>query len=292
MPESMQHSPQLSRPRSGRGAQVIAVASGKGGVGKTLVAVNLATVQAQRGKRVWLLDADFGLANVDVVLGLDVERNLSDVLDGRCELQHTVLQGPEGVQIVPASSGVSRMAALGASECGGLIQAFSELADDADLLLVDTAAGISASVTLFAQAAQHTLVVVCDEPASIVDAYALIKVLVREHGVARIQVLANMVKGPAHGLALFNKLNKVTSKYIEVNLGYAGWVPHDDFLKKALARQTPVVSLYPQSRAATAFGNLASLTDRWELEAGASGQVSFFFERAFRQQSEHAGRQG
>ncbi|MFW6340853.1 MAG: AAA family ATPase, partial [Wenzhouxiangella sp.] len=123
-----------------RPVQVIAVASGKGGVGKTNVSVNLATVQALRGRKVWMLDADLGLANIDVLLGLNVRRNLSHVLDGSCELTDIIIEGPGGMKIVPASSGVARMTNLGPAECGGLIQAFSEVAEDVDLLVVDTAA--------------------------------------------------------------------------------------------------------------------------------------------------------
>lgn len=263
-----------------RPVQVIAVASGKGGVGKTNVSVNLATVQALRGRKVWMLDADLGLANIDVLLGLNVRRNLSHVLDGGCELADIIIEGPGGMKIVPASSGVARMTNLGPAECGGLIQAFSEVADDVDLLVVDTAAGISTSVTMFARAAHHALVVVCDEPASITDAYALIKVLVRDHGMHQIQVLANMVRSPAEGKALYNKIARVTDRYLDVSLNYAGYVPYDDFLRKALQRQQPVVTVYPDARSSTAFKKLADVADTWSVPSGPGGHLEFFFERA------------
>ncbi|MEE4639279.1 MAG: MinD/ParA family protein [Wenzhouxiangella sp.] len=263
-----------------RPVQVIAVASGKGGVGKTNVSVNLATVQALRGRKVWMLDADLGLANIDVLLGLNVRRNLSHVLDGSCDLADIIIEGPGGMKIVPASSGVARMTNLGPAECGGLIQAFSEVADDVDLLVVDTAAGISTSVTMFARAAHHALVVVCDEPASITDAYALIKVLVRDHGMHQIQVLCNMVRSPGEGKALYNKIARVTDRYLEVSLNYAGYVPYDDFLRKALQRQQPVVTVYPEARSSTAFKKLADTADTWSVPTGPSGHLEFFFERA------------
>ncbi len=265
---------------TGRPVQVIAVASGKGGVGKTNVSVNLATIQAQRGRRVCLFDADLGLANVDVLLGLNVRQNLSHVLDGSCDLSDILIEGPDGLKIVPASSGVARMSDLGVAECGGLIQAFSELGSDLDLLVVDTAAGISTSVTMFARAAHHALIVVCDEPASITDAYALIKVLVRDHGLHQAHVLCNMVRSPAEGQALYQKIARVTDRYLDVSLNYAGYVPHDDFLRKALQRQQPVVTVYPEARSTTAFKRLADMADTWSVPKGPSGHLEFFLERA------------
>ncbi len=281
LPEGGRQAARLAAAGGGsRPVQVIAVASGKGGVGKTNVSVNLATVQAMRGRKVWMLDADLGLANVDVLLGLNVRRNLSHVLDGSCELADVVVEGPGGMQIVPAASGVARMTTLGAAECGGLIQAFSEVASDAELLVVDTAAGISTSVTMFVRAAQQALVVVCDEPASITDAYALIKVLARDHGMHQIQVLSNMVRSPAEGRALYQKIARVTDRYLDVNLNYAGHIPYDDFLRKALQRQQPVVTVYPDARSSAAFKKLADKADTWRVPSGPSGHLEFFFERA------------
>ena len=269
--------------------KVIAVASGKGGVGKTNVSVNLATVQALRGRRVGLFDADLGLANVDVLLGLSVRRNLSHVLDGSCELKDILLKGPGGMLIVPASSGVARMSDLSVAECAGLIQAFSDLGSELDLLIVDTAAGISHSVTMFARAAHHALVVVCDEPASITDAYALIKVLVRDHGLHQAHVLANMVRSPAEGQALYQKIARVTDRYLDVSLNYAGHIPHDDFLRKALQRQQPVVTVYPEARSTTAFKKLADAADKWTVPSGPSGRLEFFLEQALGADSRAAG---
>ena len=265
---------------AGQPVQVVAVASGKGGVGKTNVSVNLATVQALRGRRVCLFDADLGLANVDVLLGLSVRQNLSHVLDGTCELSDIIVDGPGGLKIVPASSGVARMSDLGVAECGGLIQAFSELGTELDLLIVDTAAGISTSVTMFARAAHHALIVVCDEPASITDAYALIKVLVRDHGLHQAHVLSNMVRSPAEGQALYQKIARVTDRYLDVSLNYAGYIPQDDFLRKALQRQQPVVTVYPEARSSTAFKKLADVADKWSVPSGPSGHLEFFLERA------------
>lgn len=162
--------------------RVVAVTGGKGGVGKTNVSVNLAVSLAEMGKRTLLMDADLGLANVDVLLGLSPKFTLADLIAGRCGLEDVLLEGPEGVLVVPASSGFRHMAELTPAEHVGLVNVFSELQRALDFMVVDTAAGISDSVLTFCQAAQDTVVVVCDEPASITDAYALIKVLARERG--------------------------------------------------------------------------------------------------------------
>ncbi|MFO7551070.1 MAG: MinD/ParA family protein [Haliea sp.] len=259
---------------------VIAVASGKGGVGKTNVSVNLAVALALQGRKTWIFDADLGLANVDVLLGLSPRRNLSHVLQGECSLEEIVLEGPAGVRIVPASSGIQRMADLSRVESRGLIHAFSEMAEDVDVLIVDTAAGIHSSVTMFAAAAHQVLVVVCNEPASITDGYALVKVLSREHGIRDVQVLSNMVRSQVEGRELYQKIARVTDRYLDLTVRYAGFVPHDEFLRRALRRQEPVVTAYPACRATEAFKKLAEVAATWVGPGGAHGQVEFFLERA------------
>lgn len=259
---------------------VIAVASGKGGVGKTNVSVNLAVALALMGRKAWIFDADLGLANVDVLMGLSPQRNLSHVMQGECSLSDIVLEGPAGVRVVPASSGIQRMAGLSRIESRGLIHAFSELAEDVDVLIVDTAAGIHSSVTMFAAAAHKVLVVVCNEPASITDGYALVKVLSREHGIRDVQVLANMVRSQVEGRELYQKIARVTDRYLDITVRYAGFVPHDEFLRRALRRQEPVVTAYPACRATEAFKKLAEVAATWKGPGGAHGQVEFFLEQA------------
>ena len=262
-----------------RPVRVIAVSSGKGGVGKTNVSVNLAVAMAETGKKVMLLDADLAMANVDVLLGLRPNGNLSHVLDGKLSLEEVIVEGPEGLLIVPASSGVSRLAQLSPMEHAGLIRAFSELSQPLDTLIVDTAAGVSDSVVSFTHAAQEVIVVVCDEPASITDAYALIKVLSREHGVTRFQILANMADSEADGENLYRKIAAVCDRYLDVTLHFLGTVPRDDLLRKAVQKQSPVVAAYPGSRAAKAFREIAKKTEKWPVPTGMSGKLEFFVER-------------
>jgi flagellar biosynthesis protein FlhG len=274
-----------------RPVRVVAVTGGKGGVGKTNVSVNLAIALAELERRVMLLDADLGLANVDVVLGLHPPYDLSHVIRGERELQEVVMQGPGGIQVIPGASGVKQMAALSEAEHAGLIQAFSDLGADLDTLVVDTAAGISDTVISFARAAHEVLVVVCDEPASLTDAYAIIKLLNRDHGQSRFRVLANMVQSNQEGHELYNKLCRVTDRYLDVMLGYMGCIPHDEALRKAVRGQRAVVQAYPRSRVAQAFRSLARKIDALPMPMGANGQLQFFVERLI-QYSTESGERG
>jgi len=275
---------QMAAPRPVR---VIAVTSGKGGVGKTNVSVNLAIALAEEGQRVMLMDADLGLANVDVMLGLHPEYDLSHVIQGERTLEEIIVSGPAGVHIVPASSGTKMMAELSPMEHAGMIRAFSELSYPLDVLIIDTAAGISDSVVSFSRAAQEVIVVVCDEPASITDAYALIKLLNREYGIQRFRVLANMAHSAQEGRELFTKIARVTERYLDVTLDFMGAVPYDDYLRKAIKRQKAVVEAYPRARASMAFKTLAQKAEKWPIPSGAAGHLEFFVERLIQSGGNH-----
>jgi flagellar biosynthesis protein FlhG len=262
--------------------RVIAVSGGKGGVGKSTVAINLATSLTQAGQRVMLLDGDLGLANVDVLLGLAPRYTLAHVLSGERTLEEVIVETASGLRVAPGASGVARMANLGPAEHLGLVRAFSGLASQIDTLVVDTSAGIADGVLRFSQAAQHVLLVLRDEPASITDAYALIKVLSREHGVQRFRVLVNMTRESGQGPAVFQRLQRVTQRYLEVALEYVGEIPEDPWLGRAIREQRAVTEAYPSSRAALAFKKLARLTDTWAIPAGPRGHLEFFVERLVR----------
>jgi len=264
--------------------QVIAVSSGKGGVGKTNVSVNMALAIASTGKKVLVMDADLGLANVDIMLGLKPVYNLSHVLKGERTIEEVIVDGPGGIKIIPAASGVKQMAELSPMENAGVIRAFSEISQDIDVLIIDTAAGISDSVIAFAKASQEVVVVVCDEPASLTDAYALIKVLNTEFGVQKFRVLSNMTHSAQEARELFNKLLVVTDRYLDATLINIGTIPYDDYLRKAIKKQRPVVDAYPRSRSAMAFKNLAHKADKWPRPDAAAGHLEFFVERLIRSQ--------
>lgn len=259
--------------------KVISITGGKGGVGKTNVSLNLAMAMAQLGKKVLVLDADLGLANCDVMLGLRVEKNLSHVLSGECELDDVIIDGPFGIKIVPATSGSQNMTELSPVEHAGLIRAFSELRTPVDVLLVDTAAGISDMVLSFSRASQDVVVVVCDEPSSITDAYALMKILSRDHGVEKFKIVANMVRNMKEGQELFAKLSRVTDRFLDVSLELVATVPYDENVRKAARKQKAFIDVFPKSPASMAVKGLALKAIKWPVPASASGHLEFFLEQ-------------
>ena len=258
--------------------RVIAVTSGKGGVGKTNVAVNLAVALARDGQRVMLFDADLGLANVDVALGIKPRYDIQHVLSGERRLEDILVEGPAGIQVVPASSGVARMAALTPTEQAGLVHAFSCLPVPVDTLIVDTGAGIDNAVLTFTAACQEVIVVLCDEPTSLTDAYALVKVLNQQCGVKRFQLLANMVESDIEGRQLYEKLCRVADRFLDVHLGYLGAIPRDDYLRRAVRAQRAVLLEFPRAEASRALAAVAQRVARLPQAENAGG-LGFFVER-------------
>jgi flagellar biosynthesis protein FlhG len=278
MPNNTQQS-NLKRFMQRTPVKVLAVCSGKGGVGKTNVASNIAIALGGRGRNTCLLDADLSLANVDVLLGLQPRFNLSHVVDGQADLKSTILRGPGNIRIVPASSGNFCMTDLPPAAQVGIIQAFSELVNQPEVMVVDTAAGISPQVARFVQAAQHPIIVVCDEPASLTDAYALIKVFSQDYGISHFHVVTNQSRRARDGRALYGKLARVTETYLDVVLRYLGDVPRDDYLVKAVQQQRAVVDAYPKSASGEAFQRIAAKIDGLPAAREASGGIEFFLER-------------
>ena len=272
----MSHDGPMDRRRS---VQVIAVTGGKGGVGKSTLSINLATGFALEGRKTLLLDGDLGLANADVMLGVTPKYTLGDVISGDRSLEEVLTPVRPNLSIVAGASGISALAGLGEAEHIGIVRAFSSLVDDIDVLVVDTPAGISAGVLQLTQAAQHIIVVVCDEPASVTDAYAVIKVLSAEHSIRHFKVVTNMTRSGGSGTQLFATLLKVTNRFLDVVLEHAADIPDDDFLRRSIREQRPVIDAYPGSAAGAALKRLVSKASQWEAPHGSRGNIEFFAER-------------
>ena len=208
-----------------------------------------------------------------------VKRNLSHVLSGECGLDDIIIEGPAGMKIIPATSGRQSMVDLTPSEHAELIRAFSDMNTKFDVLIVDTAAGISDMVLSFTRAAQDVMVVVCDEPTSITDCYALMKLLSRDHGVIKFKVVANMVRSPKEGQQLFTKLTKVTDRFLDVTLELVAVIPFDENIRKSVRKQQAIVEAFPSSPAALALTTLAKKICNWSIPTQASGHLEFFIEK-------------
>ncbi len=279
----MSHMP-VSIQDKNRPIQVVAVTGGKGGVGKTNVAVNLGVSLARQGKSVYLFDADLGLSNVDVVLGLKPSLTIADVIHQHCSLQDIILTGPQGLKIIPGASGVQSLVQMQAKDYAGLIDSFKVLAGQLDTLIIDTAAGISDSVVRFALAGHEIIVVVCDEPASIMDAYALIKVLHLSYGISRFRIVVNMSSSLYEAKKLFAKLTNVADRFLNVVLHFLGWIPEDELLRKAIKQQCAVVEAYPSCKASQCFWDLAQNLSALHLAKHDGGYAQFFIEQMIRAQ--------
>ena len=244
-------------PVARRVPHVITITSGKGGVGKTNFTANLGWQLRQMRQRVMILDADLGLANVDIVLGLMPDFNMSHVLRGEKTLKDILTKGPAGLYILPAGSGESDVNELTDNQKLELLQQLESLEEEFDFLLIDTGAGIASNVIYFNLAAQTTIVVVTPEPTSMTDAYALIKVLSGKYHQTRFRILANDVKDEAEGLEVFTKLSQVTDRFLNVSLDFLGHITHDGSMRDAIRMQRPVCEVFPNGPAAGCIRKLA-----------------------------------
>ncbi len=206
---------------------VISVSSGKGGVGKTLTTINLALAAKRGGRDVTILDADLGLANVDVLLGLNAKHNIGDVLNGHVTMRDIVLEGPLGIKVVPSGSGIAKLSQLSYSQRVALLEHVEAIEDQPDILLVDTGAGISSNVLHFATAADCRVVVTTPEPHAITDAYAFIKVMCEEEKVRDFKLIVNMARSPDEGRRIAGRISDVARQFLDADVQYAGHVPID-----------------------------------------------------------------
>lgn len=245
-----------------RSARVIAVTSGKGGVGKTNVSVNLSVALARLGKQAMLVDGDVGLANANILLGLNARATIADVLARDCRVAEIVQEGPAGMKLVPGHSGGGLDPALRAADRERLALAFRPLAGSFDHVLVDTATGISADALGFAAASDLILLVLSAEPTAFMDAYQLVKVLALDHGRTELSVVTNMVDDEIAGRQLFRHFEEVVSRFLPTTLSHLGSIPRDEHVREAVLRKRCCIEAFPESRASAAFARVArALTD-------------------------------
>ncbi|MGE4298738.1 MAG: MinD/ParA family protein [Desulfovibrionaceae bacterium] len=264
---------------------VLSVTSGKGGVGKTNLSANLAYELARVGKRVVLLDADLGLANVDVVMGLTPSLNLFHLFHEGVGLDKILFETPYGFHILPATSGVSEMLSLTTAQKLDLLEAMDYLEEKVDYLLVDTGAGINDGVLYFNLAAQERLVVVTPEPTSLTDAYALIKVLKLNHGVEHFKVVLNMTPDARTAKDIFTRLYNACDHFLSgVSLDLAGFIPQDRGVRQAVIKQTPFCHLLPDSPASKAVRQMAQTIQTWDVATNLDGNIKFFWKKLLFQQ--------
>ncbi len=257
--------------------RVISVTSGKGGVGKTTTTVNLALSLAHRGKSVLVLDADLGLANIDVMLGVTPKYTLNDLFEGRKSLSEIIIDGPQGISIIPAASGIESICNLDSGRRVMLMEAIEEVASRYDYLFIDTAAGIGPDVMYFNSASAEIVCVVNGQPTSLTDAYALIKVLSQGYGEKNISILVNEVSNEREGETTFKRLNNAVERFLHVELKYLGSVPADSAAIEAVQNQKALVEIFPSSPASMAFAAIARRVDAEFIDLRVKGGMQFFF---------------
>jgi flagellar biosynthesis protein FlhG len=237
--------------------KVFALTSGKGGVGKTNIAANLATLAAKSGKRVLVIDADLGLANIEIILGLKPRYHLGDLLEGHRTLDEVLVRGPHGICLLPAGSGVQSLTHLSDQQKMQFVSALDPLEDLFDVVFIDSGAGIGENVLFFVGAAQEAILVVSPEPTSLVDAYATVKVLSQQAGVRNFSVIVNPVVDELPARGIFQKLTAVTSRFLTAQIRHLGYIPRDENFHRAIMAQRAIVDLFPSSPASRALTSIA-----------------------------------
>ncbi|HUU50533.1 MAG TPA: MinD/ParA family protein [Nitrospinota bacterium] len=258
---------------------VMAITSGKGGVGKTNIVANLAISLSMLNRRVVVFDADLGLANLDVLLGLIPKYNLKDVLIGKKSFSEIIVEGPKGIKIIPASSGIQELSALTDEQRLRLLSEFDQFDENIDILLIDTAAGISSNVMYFNVAAQEIIVIAAPEPTSITDAYALMKVLSINYGEKYFRLIVNSVKDEKEGKEVFKKLSVAADRFLDISIDYLGSIPFDESVTKAVRQQKALVELYPSSKAGRSFAALAKSISKISPRTHPKGNIQFFWQQ-------------
>lgn len=266
-------------PKAEQPTSVYAITSGKGGVGKTAVVANLAYVLASMGKKVLILDADLGLANIDVVFGISPLYNLNHFFSGEQELQRIMVDGPLGIKILPAGSGIQNFTNLDSRQKLRLLDGLDAIQNHFDFVLIDTEAGISENVTYFNTAAQEIVVITTPEPTAITDAYALMKLLSTQYHEKNFNLVVNQIVSEDDALDVYRKLTMVANRYLDISIDFLGSIPDDRQMVDSIRRQKVISELYPQSKITQAFRLLAGRICSEPTQAVPKGNLQFFWKK-------------
>jgi len=263
-----------TNPEKKKYVRTIAVASGKGGVGKTNITASLAIALRKLGKNVVIVDADLGLSNINILLNKQAKYNIGHLLNGAVELRDVLIDGPHGIKILPAGEGVQELTRLDEFQRIRLLDAFDSYDGDIDFLLIDNSAGISENVTFFCSAAQDLIIVTTPEPTAWVDAYHLIKVLFTEYQENKFHVLVNSAKDEAEAAEVFKTLTRATDRFLSISLDYLGYLPYDEDVKLAVRAQTAFIDRFPRNFISKCINEIAAkILDRPEK---VKGTLQFF----------------
>lgn len=259
--------------------KVLSVSSGKGGVGKTAVVANVGVNLARGGNTVLILDADLGLANIDVVFGLTPDYNLNHFFSDEADLESIMVRGPQGIFILPAGSGLQSFIQLARDHKLKLLDGLDSLNIDFDYLLIDTEAGISENVTYFNSAAQEIILVTTPDPTAITDVYALMKLLSTRYHEKHFNLVVNMVTHEEEALDVYRKLSIVANRYLDISIDYLGSIPFDQQMSESIRKQQAIVELFPASASAGAFASLAERIATLTTRRYPKGTVQFFWKQ-------------
>ncbi|HEX4922999.1 MAG TPA: MinD/ParA family protein [Bdellovibrionales bacterium] len=262
--------------------RTLSITSGKGGVGKTTIAANMALNLAQKGKKVLILDGDLGMGNVDIMFGVRAQRTIQDVLAGEATLASILVDVAPGVTIIPGGSGILELQSLNDFQKRALLDEVAALPRSFDFMIVDTAPGIDDRVLYLNSAVHQIGVVLTPDPSSMADSYALIKVLNKYHKEDRFSIICNQVRDEAEGLALFKRLSDVASKFLYVSLDYQGSIPHDALLNRATRSQQLVLSSQPHASSSLAINQITQKMCGFKGMESVKGGMQFFWEQLFR----------
>lgn len=258
--------------------KLLSITGGKGGIGKTTISINLSLALAKLKQQVLLFDADLGLANIDVMLDLHPKKTLQDYINARATIEEICVPGPDGIQVVPGSSGVEDMANLSQEQVMNIINGFTGLSANIDVMVTDLASGISMQNVHLTLASQEIILVVCDEPAAMMDSYAILKLFSQKYARTKFGIIVNKAKDLKNSYSTFVRFQDVCEQFMNVSLHYLGFVPSDDYVLMASREHKPVIQAYPFSPASRAYDDLAKSVLSWLDDTTVNGGIQYFYE--------------